>query len=138
MNGGEYDLGETLLSGVENGHRYKVVQNPDLGHFCGYVQTNFSRPWTYDDIRGKMGHLISVHGGLTYGVDSRGYIGFDCAHAGDVCILGGETATDREISTRKEWTPEDVEDECVSLARQIDALETFAETFDERGWGDDE
>ena len=133
----DYNLGDVLRSGVESGHKYKVVQHPEMGHFCGYVQTNFSSPWTYDDIRGEFGHLISVHGGLTYGPDERGFVGFDCAHAGDVCILDDSTVTDYEMSNRKEWTPEAVEEECVDLANQIDALEQFAEQFDKRGWGDD-
>lgn len=131
----DYDLGDVIQTGVVDGHRYKVVQNPNLGHFCGYVETTFSDEWSYTELNPGF-KLIDCHGGLTYGVDSRGYIGFDCAHAGDVCILDGETVTDHAMSTTKEWTPDDVAEECERLARQIRAIETFAETFEERGWGD--
>lgn len=136
MSESEYNLGTTLAEGVANGHKYKVVQNPDLGHFCGYVQTNFGTEWGYGEIRGHMSSLVDCHGGLTYGVDSRGYVGFDYAHSGDVCIKDGEVQTDHEMSARQEWTVEDVEAECRKVCRQIQTLEEFAETFSERGWGE--
>jgi len=127
---------ETLTTGVSDGYQYKVVQQ-DQGHFCGYVQTNFTPPWTYDDLRGYMSHLIDVHGGLTYGPDEDGWVGFDCAHAGDVCVIDGEEQTDFAISSEKVWTVGDVEDECERLAEQVDVLENFAEKFDDVGWGND-
>lgn len=67
-----------------------------LGHLCGYVALPKSHPYygkNYDDIP------IEVHGGLTYAracqgkichVPSEGesddvwWVGFDCAHAGDL------------------------------------------------------
>lgn len=128
---------DAIASGVAEGHRYKVIQN-DLGHFCGYVKTNFGDRWTYDDLRGYMGGLIDIHGGLTYGADEHGWIGFDCAHSGDVCILDGETVSDFGRSDYGSvWEVEDMEAECRKLARQVDTLETFAERFEERGWGHD-
>lgn len=128
-----HNLGDVIEEGVEQGHKYKVVQNPRLGHFCGYVQTNFGEEWHFDDLYPT---LIECHGGLTYGVDSRGYVGFDCAHAGDVCYLDGERVTDHAMSMGKEWRVEDVEEECIRLARQIDVLESFVEKFQKRGWGE--
>lgn len=55
---------------------------------CGYVLiTSDSQLYglDYDDIHSKIS--VSVHGGLTYhGKDEAGWIiGFDCAHAGDLC-----------------------------------------------------
>jgi len=127
-------LGVVLKTDTANGHKFKVVQNPTLGHLCGYVQTNFGTSWGYGDIRGCMDGLVECHGGLTYGVDERGYVGFDCAHAGDVCIVDGEVVTDHEMSTRQEWTVDDVAAECRKVCRQIQTLEEFAETFEGRGW----
>ena len=124
---------KAVASGVAEGHKYKVLTTNE-SHFCGYVKTNFGDSWSYDDLRGYMGELISPHGGLTYGVDPNGWVGFDCAHAGDVCILNGEVLSDHAISNTKEWEVEDVEAECRKLARQVDVLETFAEKFEQRGW----
>jgi len=132
---------EVLESGVANGHRFEVRQVELDGrpaHFCGYVKTNFGPAWSYDDIRGYLGGLVDAHGGLTYGVDENGWVGFDCAHAGDQCILDGEPQSDHAITSDREWTPEDVAAECRKVARQIDTLETFVETFEDRGWGHDD
>ena len=55
---------------------------------CGYVvftSDNKLYGLDYDDIYTKM--FISIHGGLTYSDEHEGgwLIGFDCAHAGDLC-----------------------------------------------------
>lgn len=50
---------------------------------CGYVQLppRLRGLWHwYDDIPYED---VDAHGGLTYGVDAAGWIGFDTAHAGD-------------------------------------------------------
>ena len=129
---------EPLASGVTAGHRYKVIQT-EVGNFCGYVKTNFGPRWSYDEIRGHMSNLIRIHGGLTYGVDENGWVGFDCAHSGDVCKLDGEIQVDYSMSGGATvWDVDDVEEECRKLAQQVDVLETFAERFDKRGWGNDD
>lgn len=56
--------------------------------FCGYVvitSDNKLFGLDYDSIYSKVN--ISVHGGLTYSDENNGkwIIGFDCAHAGDLC-----------------------------------------------------
>jgi hypothetical protein len=56
--------------------------------FCGYVvitSDNKLFGLDYDNIYSKVN--ISVHGGLTYSDKGDGgwVIGFDCAHAGDLC-----------------------------------------------------
>ena len=55
---------------------------------CGYVvitSDNKLFGLDYDNIYSKVN--ISVHGGLTYSDEGEGgwVIGFDCAHAGDLC-----------------------------------------------------
>ena len=56
--------------------------------FCGYVvitSDNKLFGLDYDSIYSKVN--ISVHGGLTYSDEGESgwVIGFDCAHAGDLC-----------------------------------------------------
>lgn len=52
------------------------------GHFCGYVEIPYNHPYhhkKYEDMD------IECHGSLTYGEVHVGHwIGFDCAHAGDI------------------------------------------------------
>ena len=61
-----------------------VARHLNLGHHCGYLQIPENHPWhgqDYDDIE------ADVHGGLTYAEfqkDGTFYVGFDCAHAGDL------------------------------------------------------
>lgn len=60
------------------------------GHWCGYVGVSAEHPahmkeyWDLD---------VRIHGGLTYGEPGNGkhlpegryWLGFDCAHSGDLC-----------------------------------------------------
>jgi hypothetical protein len=65
-----------------------VVKN-DLGHWCGYARTTLSGfvPADLHDYEGTERHtLLDVHGGLTYGPDDDGWVGFDCGHARDLCL----------------------------------------------------
>lgn len=71
-----------------------MVRHPSLLHWCGYVGvpvTNKHFGSFYDDV------AVDIHGGLTYSDRCRGHIchetgggdhvwwlGFDCAHAGDL------------------------------------------------------
>lgn len=68
--------------------RCKVVKN-DIGHWCGYTQTPL-RGFTDADLYDHGGHegqrVLSVHGGLTYGPDKNGWVGFDCGHSRDLCL----------------------------------------------------
>lgn len=68
--------------------RCKVVKN-DVGNWCGYTQTAL-RGFTDTDLYDHGGHdgvrILEVHGGLTYGPDEDGWVGFDCGHARDLCL----------------------------------------------------
>lgn len=105
----------------------EVSPKPVPAHYCGYVQTVLSgEEWTdvmYD---------IDVHGGITYGVDDAGWVGFDCAHAFDVCVdengkplPGGHNYTELGATSeyRKYWSLEDVRAEVEKLARIVRELE---------------
>lgn len=72
------------------GFRCVITKNDRMGFLCGYVGLPPEHPFhgkDYDDC-----HSIDVHGGWTYGADGvscidrdeKWYLGFDCAHAGDL------------------------------------------------------
>ena len=113
-----------------------MVRNP-LGGCNGYVRLPKTRPgswYTYDDIP------VEAHGGLTYGPDEDGWVGFDTLHLGDVWV--GEIVTpesraadprleesaieilrgDRYKNYAVEWTEAGVAAECERLAERIQVL----------------
>lgn len=74
------------------GYPCLIVRGP-MGALCGYVGLDSNHPWfniaNYDDIPAE------VHGGITYAAPCQDvichtgdgnllWIGFDCAHAGDI------------------------------------------------------
>lgn len=68
-----------IYASVYNGFPYRVKKHDNLGHLCGYVGMHVI-PDDYKD--------IDAHGGITFNgrfenVDLK-WIGFDCAHAGDL------------------------------------------------------
>lgn len=132
------DEPEKIREWVYDGRECKVVHQ-DLGHFCGYAKTALT--FGYNGLSGVYDsgvyHLVEVHGGVTYGVDSDGWTGFDCAHAGDVCII--DEAEKKRTEGRTVWTPEDVMEEVESLADQLSLIESLVQTvYSEVGNTDDE
>jgi hypothetical protein len=125
------DEPEKIREWAYDGRECKVVHH-DLGHFCGYAKTplRFSYGDLSDLYDSGIYNLVEVHGGVTYGVDSDGWIGFDCGHAGDVCII--DEAEKEEIEGRTVWTPEDVMEEVESLADQLSLIESFVETVNSK------
>ena len=110
-------------------------------HYCGYVRIK------EEDVekigRGREGeevytNIIDIHGGITYGPDAHGWIGFDCAHLDDFCydesgcVLPGReqpsTKYPDETSYTK-WYIEDVEDE---LKSAVDFFTKESEWYCER------
>ena len=57
----------------------RVVKMP-MGHYCGYVQL----PEGLREDFGREDTSLRVHGGLTYGPDADGWVGFDTGHGWDV------------------------------------------------------
>lgn len=133
-----------------------ALQKNDIGHWCGYVQTEHT-VWQAPTCPPLSGHrptgesavyLLSAHGGITYGPDEEGWIGFDCGHSNDLCLdetgepWGKLTEQDKEpmevrrhgsvaaCETAEEcrvWRLGDVRDEVNHLAAQVTLLEQFAE-----------
>ena len=80
-----------------------IIRVPNMGHLCGYIGVPAGHPWDgkgYDDID------ADVHGGLTFakpasetlfpGTQAAWYVGFDCAHAGDL-VPGTARYRDPEV-----------------------------------------
>lgn len=100
-------------------------------HYCGYVQTPTTDEmrWqsNYDEKLGVLEPDVDAHGGVTYGPDDEGWVGFDCAHAGDFCFregneiesLGQIRDYDEDDEFHTKWTLEDVVEETKHLAEQI-------------------
>lgn len=124
----------TLERGTAHGCQFRV-DHVRGKHFAGYVRTDFGDQWHCEDFTGFPYTAIEAHGGLTYGVDEGGWIGFDFAHAGDTCILDGEVQTDYGGVNNTEWTPEDVAAECRKVARQVEGVGELFERFEDIGWG---
>lgn len=105
--------------------KYQRHQTPTMGWYTGYVRTKLPATVGYDDLMKYAG--IDAHGGLTYGVDDDGWVGFDCNHAWDICIgEDGEPLTpaewrhdDPSDRLTKVWGPEGVKNECERLAEQL-------------------
>ena len=84
------------LEGDEKSFEYKGykchirrVGIPYSGHLCGYIEIPSDHElyeMGYDEIEDKYQGLLPAHGGLTFSdfVDNKHWIGFDCAHYGDL------------------------------------------------------
>ena len=105
------------------GYKCLVYRHPEIGHLCGYVQIPKGHEYygnrDYDSIP------VDCHGGLTFSAekdDGSWYIGFDCAHAGDLCpLMEAKWST----STNYAYVDEDYRDmeyvikECKKIVDQL-------------------
>jgi len=128
-------LDNAIREWTAHGMRCAVVVNP-FGGCNGYVKlpTGYPRAWqSYDDIN------VDAHGGLTYGPDEDGWVGFDTLHMGDwwdgkvrmpaaraadpkltesgLDILANERGKDAS----RRWTEDAVAEECERLAGRLNA-----------------
>lgn len=106
MADGDIDACDDDDAGVERfqhaGLDCKLVKQ-DLGHWCGYVRRPESAEpvrWT-SDFDSKHGEIleaeVDVWGGITYGPDDDGWVGFDDGHARSLIDHQDSNAeTDRE------------------------------------------
>lgn len=108
-----YPFGPQESKGVYEGIEWFTHTNRGLGCTNGYVRVPeelrnnplFEKAETNSD--------FSVHGGITYGMDREGWIGFDTAHYTDYTIY---------TPHGHQWTVEEVEEECKCLAEQVAQL----------------
>lgn len=95
-----------------------IARHPFQGNLCGYVGVPDEHPW-FGVARDHLDPRPNVHGGVgcaAPGAGCRWWIGFDCAHAGDVVPAFGGVQ-----SGFKGWHYRDVafvRAECEELARQ--------------------
>ena len=75
----------------------------------------------------SMDIVFDVHGSVTFSRTSKDYpvksklhwIGFGCGHSGDHMEFEGMECINCKYDKCKKWTPEEVAEECESLAEQI-------------------
>lgn len=118
------------------GYKCRILRHWEMGHLCGYVQIPKKHP-LFEKID-KTEETIEAHGGLTF--NRRGkpqaltdnededrtdehWIGFDCAHSGDLTPLSVKFfgRGPREHETYR--TVEYVEAELRSVCRQLKSLD---------------
>lgn len=105
-----------IAHGVEDGIEWATRPAPLYGAINGYVRLPEGHPWRMlADIQFTDQPDVDVNGGITYGVDKDGWIGFDTLHAGD--YWPGMRDTPGYYDTR--WTPDMVAEEARKLARQV-------------------
>ena len=101
------------------------VTDPHCGWLCGYVKLPQGHPLygtkSYDDVLMN----LDVHGGVSFAAYIPEpiygyYIGFDCAHMGDLAPYNTRLQTS-EVKSYKNVSY--VTKECESLAKQLKALE---------------
>jgi hypothetical protein len=94
--------------GDEKQFEYKELQcfiwrhKLGCGHLCGYVEVKPNHPW----YKQNYNYLdITVHGGITFGdtfhdgrFDGKWFLGFDCAHAGDLLPISRNSNIFRDLA----------------------------------------
>jgi hypothetical protein len=110
---------EALEQGVENGIEWRVIEAPLYGAANGYVILPEGHPWRELDLMSEY-DVVKVHGGITYGPTSDGWIGFDTLHAFDVWPKSPRFGDD-DVHDIK-WTVEMVVAETKRLAEQVKAV----------------
>ena len=121
-----------ILSEFMHAGRYCTVVRIKLGedwsHYCGYARTSLTHQQLFE---GEIA-AVEVHGGLTYGPDDEGYVGFDTLHSSDVNehpdgeVFGSQINqihSEMTVQPVTRWSPEKVEEEVRRLAQQLRAME---------------
>ena len=115
-----------------------IVRNR-LGALCGYVGVPEGHPYYGKDYNDDALCGVDVHGGLTYSDHCRGdichtpeeaanepvwWLGFDCAHAGDLCpkLTGSAALSALSALGGAYRNMPYVESECRDLAKQLAAV----------------
>lgn len=127
------DFSSPVAEGVEDGINWVTKSAPVYGAVNGYVQLPEGHPWREAADIQHGNPDIDVHGGITYGVDENGWIGFDTLHAFDRWPGEAEywrrrgqpgLAHPENEAHAKYWMPELVADEARKLARLAAAAVT--------------
>jgi len=111
----------------EDGLPCAIRRTDDIGHLCGYVGIPADHPVAgtpYTDLP------LRVHGGLTYSKPGDGdylpeghwWVGFDCAHAGDITPATTSVCADRSAIDEEYRSMEYVRRETKHLAWDVRQL----------------
>ncbi len=105
--------------GVEDGIEWMVVEAPFHGAYNGYARLPQGHSWQELDLQGDDYEVVDIHGGITFGPEEGGWIGFDTMHAWDVWPNGPAVfvATDSPMDIH--WTVDMVIKEAKHLAQQV-------------------
>lgn len=110
---------KAIERGTEDGIEWALLEAPFYGAVNGYARLPEGHPWRELDLMFDDCEVVDVHGGVTYGPDEQGWIGFDTLHAWD--IWPGKTPmfeSDAYDPMNIHWTQQRVKEEALSLARQ--------------------
>lgn len=96
-------------------------------YYCGYVKTRFdaSVPKADRPDAADLDDEVEVHGGITYGPDEEGWVGFDLCHAFDVCVdedgepLPGSMTVGTRVGMETQYTRGDVAEMVEEFADQL-------------------
>lgn len=88
-NGLPWDNEPDRVAFCDGGIECRILRmTTGLGHLCGYARLPHHHPW----LIGDLSDLDVGHGGITFGpAEIEGepcgglWVGFDCAHCGDLC-----------------------------------------------------
>lgn len=112
-----------ITGGVEAGVRWVICRAP-WGAVNGYARMPEGHQWREKNLQSEDWDLLDAHGGITYGPDADGWVGFDTLHAGDRWPGGDAPHFCRPGECDcKTWTEDMVAAEAKSLARQIAAAD---------------
>lgn len=112
--GTQYPYTPQDSKGTHQGIEWFTHTNSLTGSVNGYVRVPEALRNTdrFKDVENS-GDFV-VHGGITYGMDSMGWIGFDTSHYTDWTSI---------FPYGHRWTVEEVSDECRDLAEQVAAIQ---------------
>ena len=118
---------------------YALIKFAHNSHYCGYVLIEEDNKLYAMSYENPMVYNLNVHGGITFAgkLDDKYYIGFDCAHAGDLMMIGDPSALESIYHIHREYkntVEPDVfrdyyycRDQVESLAHQISEFQMEAQ-----------
>lgn len=108
---GEWDHEPDKIEWIYKKHPCCIWRR-QLGSWCGYAAVDKTHPFykvDYDDEHLSPDRILSVHGELTFSGKLRDcpekvwWFGFDCAHVGDLILIGGSPHHKGMVYRNKEY-----------------------------------